>query len=174
VLKTIIGPATVHSERRTEQEWLDLEKVAKVEVTSEDPSFPLESALASGKGPGCHTADKGKQIIRIIFDKPRSLRRIQLEFAEKEIARTQEFTRRWAAESGELWGSSPTICARAYISGVCNCLRAEIPAAYSGAPCAEASLQRRWSVGAHIGAGRRLLGHALTDGAERDRTHRPE
>ena len=48
--KTIIDPATVHSEMRTEQKWLDLEEMAKVEVTSEDPSFPLESALVSGKG----------------------------------------------------------------------------------------------------------------------------
>ena len=50
--KTVIDPATVRSEPRTEQEWLDLEEEAKVEVTSEDPSFPLESALVSGKGPG--------------------------------------------------------------------------------------------------------------------------
>ena len=37
--------------------------------------------------------------------------------------------------------------AQGHVSGVCNCLRAEIPAAYNGAPCAEASLQPRWSVG---------------------------
>ena len=47
----------------------------------------------------------------------------------------------------EALGSSPTICARAYVSGVCICLRAEIPAACNGAACAGASLQRRWSVG---------------------------
>jgi hypothetical protein len=46
-----------------------------------------------------------------------------------------------------LWGSSPTICTRAYVSGVCNCLRAEIRAAYNGAPCAEMSLWARWSAG---------------------------
>jgi hypothetical protein len=92
VRKTVIDPATVHSEMRTEQKWLDLEEVAKVEVTSEDPSFPLESALVSGKGPGWRAAQRGKQIIRIIFDKPTQLRRIRLEFSETEIARTQEFT----------------------------------------------------------------------------------
>jgi hypothetical protein len=96
--KSIIDPATTHPEQRSEQEWLDLEQVAKVEVTSEDPHFPVESALASVKGSSWHAADKGKQIIRIIFDKPRSLRRIRLEFAETEIARTQEFTLRWSAE----------------------------------------------------------------------------
>ena len=96
--KTVIDPATVHSEPRTEQEWLDLEEVAKVEVTSEDPSFPLESALVSRKRPGWRAAERGKQIIRIIFDKPTRLRRIRLEFSETEIARTQEFTLQWSAE----------------------------------------------------------------------------
>jgi hypothetical protein len=52
VRKTLIDQETVHSELPTKQEWLDLEEVAKVEVTWEDPSFPVESALVSGKGPG--------------------------------------------------------------------------------------------------------------------------
>jgi len=47
-----IDPATTRPEQRSEQEWLDLEQVAKVEVTSENPNLPIESALASGKGPG--------------------------------------------------------------------------------------------------------------------------
>ena len=113
--KTVIDPATVRSELRPEQEWLDLEEMAKVEVTSEDPSFPLESALVSGKGPGWRAAQRGKQIIRIIFDKPTRLRRIRLEFSETEIARTQEFTLQWSAESGgpfreivrQQWSFSP-------------------------------------------------------------------
>jgi hypothetical protein len=113
--KSVIDPATTHPEQRSEQEWLDLEQVAKVEVTSEDPNFPIESALASGKGPGWRAAGKGKQSIRIIFDKPRPLHRIRLEFAETEIERTQEFTLRWSAESGgpfkdivrQQWSFSP-------------------------------------------------------------------
>ena len=80
--KTVIDPATVHSEPRTKQEWLDLEEVAKIEVTSEDPSFPLESALVAGKGPGWRAAQRGKQVIRVIFDKPARLHRIRLEFSE--------------------------------------------------------------------------------------------
>jgi hypothetical protein len=73
--------------------------MAEVEVTSEDPRFPLESALVSSKGPGWR-AQRGKQIIRITFDKPTRLRRIRLEFSETEIARTQEFTLHWSAEPG--------------------------------------------------------------------------
>ena len=113
--KSIINPPTTQAEQRSEQEWLDLEQVAKVEVTSEDPSFPIDSALASENGPGWRAADKGKQIIRIIFDKPTPLRRINLEFSETEVERTQEFTLRWSAEPGgpfreivrQQWSFSP-------------------------------------------------------------------
>jgi hypothetical protein len=56
VRKTVIDPATVRPDSRTEQVWLDLEEMAKVEVTSEDPDFPVESALVSGKGPGWRAA----------------------------------------------------------------------------------------------------------------------
>ena len=113
--KSVIDPVTIHPEQRSEQQWLELEQIAQVEVTSEDPNYPIESALASGKGPGWRAAEKGKQIIRIIFDKPRPLRRIRLEFAEPEIERTQEFTLQWSAESGgpfrdivrQQWSFSP-------------------------------------------------------------------
>src|SRR5260370_13624738 len=84
----------------SQEEWLDLEEIARVEVTSEDPNFPIESALAAGEGPGWRAAEKGKQIIRVVFDNPRTLRRIKLEFSETEIERTQEFTLRWSAEAG--------------------------------------------------------------------------
>jgi hypothetical protein len=36
---------------------LELEQLAKVEVTSEDPNFPIESALVSGTGPGWRAAE---------------------------------------------------------------------------------------------------------------------
>ena len=113
--KSVIDPVTIHPQRRSEPEWLELEQMAQVEVTSEDPNFPIESALASGKGPGWRAAEKGKQLIRIIFDKPRPLRRIRLEFSETEIERTQEFTLQWSPESGapfseivrQQWNFSP-------------------------------------------------------------------
>jgi hypothetical protein len=98
VRKTVIDPTSVRSDSRSEQAWLDLEEIAKVEVTSEDPRFPIEDALASGKKPGWRAAHRGKQTLRILFDKPTRLRRIRLEFSETEIARTQEFTLQWATE----------------------------------------------------------------------------
>ena len=113
--KSVIDSVAIHTEQRSEQEWLKLEQMAKVEVSSEDPNFPIESALTLGKGPGWRAAQEGKQIIRIIFDRPRPLRRIRLEFSETEIERTQEFTLQWSAESGgpfrdivrQQWSFSP-------------------------------------------------------------------
>jgi hypothetical protein len=50
--KTIIEPETINPRQSAQDEWLDLEKVATVEITSEDPKFPIESALATREGPG--------------------------------------------------------------------------------------------------------------------------
>src|SRR5258708_7268189 len=94
VIKSAISPRP-HSQ----EEWLNLEEIARVEVTSEDPSFPIEAALTAGQGPGWRAAEKGTQIIRIVFDEPRTLRQIKLEFTETEIERTQEFTLRWSDEA---------------------------------------------------------------------------
>jgi hypothetical protein len=67
-----------------------------VEVTSEDPSFPVESVFDSKAGPGWRASQSGEQQIRIIFDEPQSLSHIQLCFHEAECERTQEFTIRWS------------------------------------------------------------------------------
>jgi hypothetical protein len=99
----------------SQEEWLDLEEIARVEVTSEDPNFPIEAALTAGEGSGWRAAKKGKQIIRIVFDNPTTLRRIRLEFSETEIERTQEFTLRWSDEAAgpfreivrQQWNFSP-------------------------------------------------------------------
>ena len=78
--------------------WLDLERVARVEISSESAAYPIESALIPDRGPGWRAAQAGKQTIRLIFDTPLSLERVLLRFDEKEHARTQEFVLRWVAE----------------------------------------------------------------------------
>ena len=100
VRKRIEGSQRAEAGGESEQGWLDLEQIATVEVTSEHPSFPVESALGSGVGPGWRASQKGTQQIRIIFDKPASLHRIQLRFHEAECERTQEFTIRWSSAAG--------------------------------------------------------------------------
>src|SRR5271154_7077907 len=93
--KTIAKLETNSPRQDPAQGWLDLEKIAAVEVTSEDPNFPIESALAIHEGAGWRAAERGSQVIRLVFDNPRVLRRIRLEVSEPENSRTQEFTLRW-------------------------------------------------------------------------------
>jgi hypothetical protein len=78
--------------------WLDLERLAKVEITSESAEHPIESALIPNRGPGWRAAQPGKQTIRLIFDHPLNLGRILLRFEENKASRTQEFVLRWLPE----------------------------------------------------------------------------
>ena len=97
--KRIIRQADSTPQSRSEPRWLDLDRIAEVEVTSEEPSFPIESALAlASESQGWRAAEPGEQLVRLIFDAPTTLHRIKLEFVETEAARTQEFVLRWAAK----------------------------------------------------------------------------
>jgi len=78
-----------------EQAWLDLLRHAAVEITSEEPGYPIESALA-GKGPGWRAGSSGTQIVRLLFDKPHRLKHVSLVFEDVENTRTQEFVLRWS------------------------------------------------------------------------------
>ena len=97
------------------QGWIDLERAAVVEVTSEDKGFPVESAFGSGDGRGWRAAAPGQQTIRLIFDHPQRLKCVSLVFEEDEIARTQEFVLRWSSDGGstlkeivrQQWNFSP-------------------------------------------------------------------
>jgi hypothetical protein len=114
--KRIVGPHHARQEGQSEKVWLDLEQIATVEVTSEDPSFPIEYAFGSNDGRGWRASEGGEQQIRVIFDKPVSLHRIELCFHEADCERTQEFILRWSSESGgpateivrQQWNFSPT------------------------------------------------------------------
>ena len=68
---------------------------AAVEITSEEPGYPIESAL-EGKAPGWRAGSSGTQIVRLLFDKPHSLKHISLVFEDVENTRTQEFVLRWS------------------------------------------------------------------------------
>jgi hypothetical protein len=76
--------------------WLDLEAVARVEVTSEDTAHPIEPALLPVGATGWRAESPGEQTIRLLFEMPQTLRRIRLLFREEKEARTQEFVLRWS------------------------------------------------------------------------------
>jgi hypothetical protein len=84
-----------------EQDWLKVEDLAEVEITSEDPSHPIESALLPGGGPGWRAAAPGKQTVRLLFDRPQQLRWIRLDFLETDVERTQEYVLRWSPDGGQ-------------------------------------------------------------------------
>ena len=95
--------------------WLDLDRAASVEVTSEEKDYPVESALVPGEMRGWRAAAPGTQTIRLIFDQPQRLTRIALVFEETAIKRTQEFVLRWSPDGGrsfreivrQQWNFSP-------------------------------------------------------------------
>jgi hypothetical protein len=112
--KRLITPAPESTWTRGES-WLDVERLAVVEVTSEENNYPVESAFVSGDARGWRAAASGSQTIRLVFDEPQRLRCISLVFEENETARTQEFVLRWSPDGGnsvkeivrQQWNFSP-------------------------------------------------------------------
>ncbi len=82
-------------------EWLNMEGLAEVEITSEDAAHPIESALLPGRVSGWRAAGPGEQKIRLLFDYPQRLRRIWLNFVETRTERTQEYVLRWSPDGGQ-------------------------------------------------------------------------
>ncbi len=97
--KRLITPAPESTRTRGES-WLDVERQAVVEVTSEEKNYPVESAFVSGDARGWRAAASGSQTIRLVFHEPQRLRCISLVFEENESARTQEFVLRWSPDGG--------------------------------------------------------------------------
>ena len=92
--KRVIDPSRVGT-----SDWLDLQTLAQVEISSEDPAHPIEFAL-SDREDGWQAAVSGEQVVRVLFDEPRELRLIELTFDEGRTARTQEFLLRWSSDGG--------------------------------------------------------------------------
>ncbi len=100
----------------TDTEWLNLELLAEVEISSEDASHPIESALLPGSTCGWRAAEAGKQTIRLRFNDPQQIRLIRLKFEETQTERTQIYDLRWSADNGltfheivrQQWNFSPS------------------------------------------------------------------
>jgi hypothetical protein len=115
VRKRIVGSDRPVARPGSGPRWMDLGEIATVEVTSEDPGFPIESVFRANSGPGWRAGQKGEQQIRLIFDQAVAVHRIQLHFLEPTRDRLQEFTVRWSAADGgqpkeivrQQWNFSP-------------------------------------------------------------------
>src|SRR5215467_3168946 len=98
--------------------WLDLESIARVQLTSEDPSFPIENALSTNperNEVGWRAAKPGPQTIALVFTVPTHLRRIFAHFIDHESERAQEFVLRYSSAKEtdreivrQQWNFSPT------------------------------------------------------------------
>ena len=84
-----------------DQDWLDLEAIAEVEMTSEDIDHPIEAALIPGQPSGWRASEPGKQMIRLLFINPQHLKRIRLNFVETITERTQEYVLRYSSDGGK-------------------------------------------------------------------------
>jgi hypothetical protein len=95
--------------------WLDVKAFARIEATSEDSRYPIESAFEED-GHGWRAVEVGEQTIRLVFDEPQRIQRIRLCFIEPDTERTQQFTLQWSTDhAGALrpliqqqWNFSPT------------------------------------------------------------------
>jgi hypothetical protein len=81
-------------------EWLDMARLARLEVSSQHRNHPIEDAFSS-TGDGWRASEPGEQVIRVSFRSLRSIGRIRLVFNEDATDRTQEFTLRWSSHRGE-------------------------------------------------------------------------
>lgn len=85
----------------TPSDWLDLQRVAHVEASSEQKDHPVASAFSAAAESGWKAARPGEQVIRVTFRHPTHLRRVRVVFCEPGLDRTQEFTLRWSSHRGE-------------------------------------------------------------------------
>lgn len=100
--KTIVAREP-RSDPESDLDWLDMGKLAQVEISSEDPSHPIESALQPDGGSGWRAAEPGEQFVRLLFDQPLEVKRIYLLVNEEKVARTQELVLRWSRDHGRTY-----------------------------------------------------------------------
>lgn len=98
--KRIITPVQPETSS-PDHNWLNLEHLAEVEITSEDAAYPIDSALLPGHTSGWRAAGSGKQTVRLLFAQPQKIEKIWLSFVETEIERTQEYVVRWSSDGGK-------------------------------------------------------------------------
>src|ERR1700760_2711644 len=88
--KSIVSPSAVAATPINDL-WRDLERIARVEISSEDEQFPIENAVGKKETTGWRAAETGPQLIRLQFDEPQNIKRLRLRFVERAAERTQEF-----------------------------------------------------------------------------------
>lgn len=112
--KRVVRPVAQRRKPLTD-DWLPLEDLADVEVTSENMAHPVEAALLGGHSAGWRAETAGRQTIRLLFRDPQPVKRIWISFLEPDAERTQEYVVRWSPDRGrsfhdvvrQQWNFSP-------------------------------------------------------------------
>ena len=110
--KSIVSPSPAASVPISDL-WRDLERIARVEISSEDEQFPIEHELVRKPTTGWRAAGTGPQLIRLHFDEPLNIKHLRMHFIDKTAERSQEFAV-YAGSGNELkevvrqqWSFSP-------------------------------------------------------------------
>jgi hypothetical protein len=101
-MRKTIGAVITPSEK-SHRNWLDIEQLVHVEVSSEEAAHPIERALRVDDSGGWRASERGTQIIRLRFDTPRRVQLIRLVFDAAETSRVQELVLRWQASDDPSW-----------------------------------------------------------------------
>ena len=88
--KSIVSPSAVAATPISDL-WRDLERIARVEISSEDQQFPIEHALGKKGTTGWRASAPGPQLIRLHFDEPLTIKRLHVHFVDPTAERSQEF-----------------------------------------------------------------------------------
>lgn len=122
--------------------WIDLARLAEVELTSEDPDHPIEAAL-DGTG-GWRASGPGPQTLRFRFDAPTAITRVHLEFEGGQPERRQEYVLRVSDDGAafrdvarQQWNfgaSAPREIEDHHVAGMVLAIELEIVPDVSGGP----------------------------------------
>ena len=85
---------------------MDIAATATVQVTSEDPTHPIEHVFDTRRGPGGSrwvAAEPGEQTLILAFDTPQIIHQTILEVEESEVSRTQELQLSVSHDGGQTY-----------------------------------------------------------------------
>ena len=93
--KQILRPDSETMSPKTSATTMSVADIASVQVSSEDPSYPIDHAFDNHRGPGgtrWMAGEVGEQTIILAFDQPQRVQKVGLEIEEPETSRTQELS----------------------------------------------------------------------------------
>jgi len=85
--KQVLRPDSETKSPKTSASTMSVADIASVQVSSEDPSYPIDHAFDNRSGPGGTrwvAAETGEQTIILAFDQPQRVQKVGLEIEEPE------------------------------------------------------------------------------------------